>query len=119
MCKSTSLGPVQAQTAKVDIHEDNSSSFLNVHLPSMSYVGVAVLMILIFVFIWRWFTHRSQKTAHKQRVRELELTALSRSTQDMTVSTGTARGNADNGDTVRVAMVPAPRAFKALEPPTF
>ena len=119
MCKSTSLGPVQAERAKVDIFEDNSSSFLNVHLPSMSYVGAAVLMILVIVFIWRWLTHRSQKVAHKQRVRELELTALSRSTQDMAGSIRMGRGNADNGDTVRVSMVPAPRAHKALEPPTF
>ena len=119
MCKSTSLGPVQAETAKVDIHEDNSSSFINVHLPSMTYVGAAVLMIIALVVIWRWLSHRRQKTAHKQRIRELELSALSRSTQDINASAVMSRGNVDNGDTVRVAMMPTARTFKALDPPAF
>lgn len=63
MCKSTSLGPVQADSAKVDIYEDNSSSFINLHLPSMTYVGVMLVIVLVVVFGWKWLVHRRRHTS--------------------------------------------------------
>ena len=118
MCKSTSLGPVQADTAKVEVTEDNSSNFINVHLPSMTYFGAAVLFVIFLVVAWKWWTARRKRTAHKQRVRELELHNMSRSILDIPTSVGTSSSTADAGETVRVTM-PASNMVKALEQPTF
>ena len=119
MCKSTSLGPVQAETAKVDITEDNSSSFINVHLPSMTYLGAVVLLVILLVIGWKWMSSRRKRSAHKQRVKELQLQNMTRSVVDIPSSVEAQRANPDRGDTVRVSMQPASRIFKALEEPIF
>ena len=118
MCKSTSLGPVQADSAKVEITEDNSSSFINVHLPSMTYLGAAVLLVIFLVVAWKWWTARRKSATHRQRVRELELRSMSRSIVDIPSSVGTSGSTMDGGETVRVNM-PTSRMIKALEQPAF
>jgi len=119
MCKSTSLGPVQAETAKVDITEDNSSSFINVHLPSMTYLGAVVLLVIMLVIGWKWMSSRRKKSAHKQRVTELQLQNVARNVADIPSSVGAQRATLDRGDTLRVSMQPSSRIFKALEEPGF
>ena len=115
MCKSTSLGPVQADTAKVEVTEDNSSSFINVHLPSMTYLGAAVLLVIFLVIVWKWMSAKRKKTAHQQRVRELELKTISRNVLEIPHSSSAMNGE----DTVRVTMTPTSRMIKALEQPAF
>ena len=119
MCKSTSLGPVQAETAKVEITEDNSSSFINVHLPSMTYLGAAMLLVIFLVIAWKWMSAKRKKTAHKQRVRELELRTISSNMLEIPHSLGASSSTMDGGDTVRVSMQPTSRMIKALEQPAF
>ena len=126
MCKSSpvAVGPIEAQKAKVNIFEDNSSSFLNVHLPSVSYVGAAILVALIIFALWELAAyHREQRVARNRR-REVELQIISKGTTRGSRPTTIDFGEPQNESGVvsldmPSAVITAPKSCKMLEGPKF
>ena len=126
MCKSSpvAVGPIEAQKAKVNIFEDNSSSFLNVHLPSVSYVGAAILVALIIFALWKLAAyHREQRVARTRR-RELELQIISKGTTRGSRPTTIDFGEPQNESGVvsldmPSAVITAPKSCRMLEGPKF
>ena len=105
MCKSTQV-PIEAEKAEVRIAEDNSTSFLNVHVPSMTYVGGFVLLVLVLVALWRFWLHIKERRMRKLQLREMELSSISRSVHDK-VDSGVRRLVTADGEEMTVTVVPS------------
>ena len=105
MCKSTQV-PIEAEKAEVRIAEDNSTSFLNVHVPSMTYVGGFVLLVLVLVALWRFWLHVKERRMRKLQLREMELSSISRSVHDK-VDSGVRRLVTADGEEMTVTVVPS------------
>ena len=107
MCKSTQV-PIQATKAEVKVDEDNSTSFLNIHMPTMTNVGGLVLIIFVVVALWRFWAHMKERRRRKLQLREMELTSISRSVHNRTEG-GARRMVTAGGEDLTVTVVPTPR----------
>ena len=107
MCKSTQV-PIQATKAEVKVDEDNSTSFLNIHMPTMTNVGGLVLIIFVVVALWRFWAHMKERRRRKLQLREMELTRISRSVHNRTEG-GARRMVTADGEDLTVTVVPTPR----------
>lgn len=107
MCKSTQV-PIQANKATVTVDEDNSSNFLNIHMPSLTYAGGFVLLVIVLLALWRFWVHVKERRMRKLQIREMELTSISRSVHDKQVGGGRRVVTAD-GEELTVTVVPTPR----------
>lgn len=117
MCKSTQV-PIEAEKAEVRIDEDNSTSFLNIHVPSMTYVGGFVMLVLVFVALWRFWLHVKERRMRKLQLREMELSSISRSVHDKQ-DTGVRRLVTAEGEELTVKVMPSglKGAVRSIEGP--
>ena len=117
------MGPVQAENAKVNVLEDNSTSFLNVHLPSLSYIGLLIIIIFSLVAAWKWIASKRKRSDLKERIRQLELRSIS-STLDHVGQSGVADFSSSSLSTTTptATTTTSPsntRGFKHLDAPSF
>lgn len=105
MCKSTQV-PIQAEKAEVRVEEDNSTSFLNIHVPSMTYVGGFVMLVLVLVALWRYWVHVKERRMRKLQLREMELASISRSVHERQ-DNGAKRVVTADGEELTVTVVPS------------
>ena len=115
MCKSTEF-PIQAAKAEVNVAEDNSTSFVNIHVPSMTYLAGFFLLVLVLVFLWRLWVRVKERRGGNRRLPEIELYNISKSVHDNEARV--SRVVTVDGEDLKVAVLPSSKgASKSVEGP--